>query len=255
MGQNKALLQAHRGVSTEYPENTLSAFRAAAEQGYPYIELDPGVTRDGVAVVLHDSTVNRTGRFADGTKLPKPTPVRDLTIAQARELDFGLWKSDAFRGEPIPLLADVLTLAAESGMTVKIDSKFLYLPDPEREAVVSVLKASDAKLALTINPADLIPGYVSRFPHAEIHYDGPVDEETLEYLQSVVPTEQLVVWAAFPNAGTSWVKIRRADDELCAMIRRCSRLGLWILSTDEERRIAEDRWQADIIETTGSLKP
>ncbi len=255
MINTKALLQAHRGVSTEYPENTLAAFRAAADQGYPNIELDPGVTRDGFAVVLHDRTVNRTGRRADGSKLSQETAIRDLTFAQARELDFGVWKSPDFRGEPIPLLADVLEFASRRGMTVKIDSKFLSFPDAEREAVVSVLADSDAKLALTLNPARFVPEYAARFPDAEIHYDGPVDLDALEYLKSVVSRERLVVWAAYPNAATSWVKIRRADDELCALIHRYARLGVWILSTAEERRVAEERWHADIIETTGSLKP
>ena len=42
-------LQAHRGVSSEYPENTLAAFRASVEQGYDIIECDPKYTKDGAA--------------------------------------------------------------------------------------------------------------------------------------------------------------------------------------------------------------
>ena len=44
---NTPKLQAHRGVSTEYPENTMASFEAAVLQGYDVIELDPNYTADG----------------------------------------------------------------------------------------------------------------------------------------------------------------------------------------------------------------
>lgn len=46
-------LQAHRGVSTDAPENTMAAFREAVKQGYDTIEFDPKFTKDGVCVILH----------------------------------------------------------------------------------------------------------------------------------------------------------------------------------------------------------
>ena len=79
-------LQAHRGLCTACPENTMAAFRAAAEQGYDLIELDPAFTRDGVCVVLHDRMVNRTGRDAAGHPLPEPTPIGSLTWQEASRL-------------------------------------------------------------------------------------------------------------------------------------------------------------------------
>ena len=51
------LYQAHRGVQKEYPENTMAAIRAAKEQGYDIIEIDPAVTKDGVIVLMHDDTI------------------------------------------------------------------------------------------------------------------------------------------------------------------------------------------------------
>ena len=84
-----ALLQAHRGVSTDCPENTMSAFRAAVRQGYDTIELDPKFTRDGACVILHDRTVDRTGRRMDGGPLPAVTAIGDMTLAQAREWEYG----------------------------------------------------------------------------------------------------------------------------------------------------------------------
>ena len=51
---------AHRGASGTFPENTLSAFRAAIDAHADMCELDVQLTRDGAIVVIHDDTVERT---------------------------------------------------------------------------------------------------------------------------------------------------------------------------------------------------
>jgi glycerophosphoryl diester phosphodiesterase len=60
---------AHRGLSAEQPENTLAAFRAAADAGFRALEMDLRLTADGEVVVLHDAGLERTtdgnGRVAD----------------------------------------------------------------------------------------------------------------------------------------------------------------------------------------------
>ena len=58
--------QAHRGVLTEFPENTMPAVGAAATQGYDYIELDPNFTKDAKCVIMHDKSINRTCRDKNG---------------------------------------------------------------------------------------------------------------------------------------------------------------------------------------------
>ena len=77
------LLQAHRGVSSEYPENTMAAFRASVEQGYDLIELDPKHTADGKFVILHDKTLARTARDADGNA--PDYAIKDITLQKAQE--------------------------------------------------------------------------------------------------------------------------------------------------------------------------
>ena len=64
---------AHRGYHVQAPENTMPAFAAAAEAGYQFLESDVHFTKDGVAVLCHDSTINATARNADayrGTRIP-----------------------------------------------------------------------------------------------------------------------------------------------------------------------------------------
>lgn len=90
-------ISGHRGASAELPENTLAAFRRALDHGADGIELDVALTSDGVPVVMHDETVDRT---TDGTGA-----VSELTLDQLRTLDAG-------GGEPVPTLDEVLALAA-----------------------------------------------------------------------------------------------------------------------------------------------
>jgi glycerophosphoryl diester phosphodiesterase len=91
---------AHRGASRAAPGNTLAAFRLAADMGADGIEFDVHVSADGVPVVIHDFTVDRT---TDGTGA-----VSSLTVAQLQQLDAGSTFGPAFAGERIPTLDQVL---------------------------------------------------------------------------------------------------------------------------------------------------
>ena len=111
----KCLLQAHRGVSTDAPENTMAAFRAAIEQGYDIIEFDPKYTRDGVWVVHHDMTLNRTGRVA-GKAFEEPSDIRDFTYTALADVDVGAWFAPEFAGEHIPTFTQTLDFMREKGI-------------------------------------------------------------------------------------------------------------------------------------------
>jgi glycerophosphoryl diester phosphodiesterase len=100
-------LQAHRGAAGLAPENTLAAFRVAIELGADGTEMDLQVTRDGIVVVIHDDTVDRT---TDGRGR-----IGDLTLAEIKRLDAGAKFSPAFRGERIPTLRELIDLVRASG--------------------------------------------------------------------------------------------------------------------------------------------
>lgn len=82
------------------PENTMAAFSAAVACGADGLELDIHLSRDGIPVVIHDETLDRT---TDGKG-----PVSDKTWPQLQMLDAGSWFSKDFAGELIPALEDVL---------------------------------------------------------------------------------------------------------------------------------------------------
>ena len=100
----RCLVIAHRGASAAAPENTLAAFRLAADLGADGIELDVRGTADGQLVVLHDASVNRT---TDGAGR-----VAALTLDQLRRVDAGKKFGPSFRGERIPLLSQVFEVVA-----------------------------------------------------------------------------------------------------------------------------------------------
>jgi len=95
---------AHRGYSAVAPENTLPALAAGVLAGATFIEFDVRTSADGVPVVIHDRTVDRT---TDGTG-----QVWELTRAEIGALDAGSWFSPAYAGLSVPLLSEVLDLLA-----------------------------------------------------------------------------------------------------------------------------------------------
>ena len=248
------LYQAHRGVSTEYPENTMPAFLAAIEQGYQVIELDPVFTADGQCVTFHDKTVNRTCRMADGSPIAGTVNVAEISYEQLCTYDAGIFMGEQFRGTRVPLLEQVLRVAAQSEILVKIDNKFERFTLQQQEKLYQIVEASGAKVAFTCQKEETIQQIAGRFSDVQIHYDGYVDKETLRRVKVFAGNHALTVWLALPSPLTAWVKVPTANLELCAMVKRYASLGLWILSTNEQLEQARILG-ADVIETTGAVKP
>lgn len=115
-------LIAHRGLSAHAPENTLAAVRAAHAAGIDWVELDVQLLGDGTPVIWHDATIRRCsdgrGRLAD------------LDLARARRLDAGGWFGDAFLGERMATLEEMLTLLDELEMGVNLELKVNHGRDP-----------------------------------------------------------------------------------------------------------------------------
>ncbi len=249
------LFQAHRGVSTEYPENTLTAVIAAAYQGYDFVEVDPKVTKDGEIVLLHDNTLNRTARNQDGTALDHEIFLSDLTYADLSAYEFGGFLSRKFKGEPIPLLSDIFAAAKRHGLAVKIDNTWQKFTPAARQKLFDMARESGAEVAFTVNDLTFVPMVLGAVPNAEIHYDGVVDEEILHALSTQVPREKLTVWLPYRSPNTLWVKVPFADEAMCEMVKKYARLGLWILYRDGEFEDAMAKFAPDIIETDGRVKP
>lgn len=127
---------AHRGWSGKAPENTLAAFRLALEAPYVSgLELDVQLSSDGVPVVIHDFTLQRT---TDGSG-----PVRAYTFRQLRALDAGAWFGDGqYRGERIPALSEVLELAkGKAAVNIELKTAGEMYPGIAEAAIRAVREA------------------------------------------------------------------------------------------------------------------
>ena len=119
---------AHRGASSEAPENTLAAVRRAVQLGADMVEVDVQRTSDGVLVLMHDATLTRTTDAALVFPDRDPWSVADLTYAELRRLDAGAWMSPRHAGEPVPTLLDVLRLlrGTRTGLLLEVKHPELY---------------------------------------------------------------------------------------------------------------------------------
>ena len=95
---------AHRGASAEAPENTIAAINRALALGADYVEIDVRLSKEGIPVLLHDPSTSRVA--GNSCTLP----IDSLYLDQIQEIEIGKPFGEAFFGERIPTLHDVLNL-------------------------------------------------------------------------------------------------------------------------------------------------
>ena len=126
---------AHRGGSLDFPENTMSAFRGAAEAGANWIELDIQQTKDRKIVISHDTNVFRvTGVNRD---------IIDMTYDEISKLDAGSFFSEKFKGEKMPLLEEALEFAKNNNVKLNIELKPTGKEIDFEKDVVDLIKKYD----------------------------------------------------------------------------------------------------------------
>lgn len=248
--------EAHRGISSDYPENTMPAFRAAADAGFDMIEFDPKYTSDGEIVILHDKTVGRTARRPDGSPVPDRL-ASELTFSALRALDFGVGFGARFAGTVIPTFRELCDFALARGIALKVDNVWEKFPPAMQEKLLCEAEASGLGNLLGFTVSD--PGRAAvlcrRFPLASIHYDGATDDKSLSELGRTVPADRLTVWVPIGNRQTAFCHHAAASPELLGRIHGMgAKCGVWIFDTPEELAFVRSLG-ADILETTGKLRP
>ncbi len=214
------IIIAHRGASGEYPENTLLAFRQALEAGATWLELDVQLSADSALVVIHDETLERTtdGRGAVAVK----------ALAELRQLDAG-------RGEKIPLLSEVLELAAGRA-TVNIELKGAGTAEPVAQLLGQRKSAglipADRILASSLYERELTL-FARLAPGTPL---APVAEQDSPALRRLA--EELNVWSIHLEKSS-------ISRELIAEVQRTGRklLAYTVNATDELERLRD--WGLD----------
>jgi glycerophosphoryl diester phosphodiesterase len=199
---------AHRGASANAPENTLAAFRAAERAGADGIELDVHLSRDGVPVVIHDDTLDRTTNGRG--------PVADKRWGEIRRLDAGKWFSKNFAGEHPPSLEEVLTLVS-GRLRLNLEIK-----DP---------RAATAVLNL-----------LTEFPRARVLVSS-FDHRLLENLRREAPNLPLAFLVESPFWRRTFFRAVAYGAE--ALNPRHDRVSRTLLAACRERGLAVYPWTVD----------
>jgi len=205
-------LQGHRGARGLAPENTLPGFARALSIGVTTLELDVGVTKDGVVVVAHDRRLNpEITRDAQGMWLDGPGPtIRSLSYAELRRYDVGRAKpgsrtaqrypqQQATDGARIPRLAEVFALAERAGnhtvrfnIETKLDPEHAgetLPPEPFARALIAEVRTAGVAARTTVQSFDW---------------------RTLQLVQREAPEMQ----TAYLTARQNWLDNIRADATL-----------------------------------------
>ena len=237
----------HRGASADAPENTLAAFRLAVEQGADGVELDVWRCGTGEVVVHHDADTRRTAGAA--------LRVRRAALRDLRALDVGAWRGDRFRGERIPLLAEVLE--ALPGAEINVELKAERFPDLGLPAAVArVLRAARAGDRCVVSSFDglLLAAFRAVAPEvargllvaegrswrlragaaSRIARPGAVHAQA-----SLVTPERAEAWRGRGLDVRAWT----VDDE--AEVARLSRLGVAAIITNRPAAVVASMRAAD----------
>jgi len=208
----------HRGASATRPENTVASFRRAMEIGADMIELDVRATADGIAVVMHDSTVDRTtngsGRLAD------------LTLKQVEELDAGSWFAPDFAGERVPTLEQVVALTAgKTPLSIELKESGV-----EEQAVGAV-----RRLACLERSRE---AHLERSRRADGRtFISSFHDECLMRVRELAPEPAPSASSGQALSGAEGIEVELivgidplSSEEIAALIRRAQRLGARILA-------------------------
>jgi len=218
------LYRSHRGGVYYTPENTMPAFEYALKAGYDFIETDPQLTRDGVVVLMHDDTINRTCRNADGSPIAEPIKVSDVTYAELMQYDAGIAMGDAFRGTRIPRLDELLSLVQGHGVALALDKK---IPTDKIDPLLDVVAKFDVKVCFSTSDTRRIQKIQQRFPDACFDYDVNLEDEALEEVCRLVKRENLLIWMYMDKPNFSWlVQKAKVSAENYARVKQYGRVGI-----------------------------
>lgn len=127
----RTFIVAHRGGAGLAPENTLASFSNGITLGADFIEMDVHLTKDGIPVVIHDPTIDRT---TDGKGA-----VNNFTLADLQAFNAAAKFQGASGKQVVPTLAQVLELAKPKAVKleieIKVDAAGNHYPDIEQKVL------------------------------------------------------------------------------------------------------------------------
>ena len=166
-------LQGHRGARGHLPENTLPGFELAVSMGVDTLELDVGVTRDGVVVIHHDRRLNPDVARQGGKWVTAPAPaIHSLSYEELKTYDVGRIRPGSeyaarfphqkpIDGARIPRLQDLLDKMRHAKVRFNIETKLepqapeeSLPPEAFARAVIAEVRNAGVEKRATIQSFD-----------------------------------------------------------------------------------------------------
>lgn len=151
-GFTQPMIFAHRGACAHAPENTIPSFELAVVHQADAIELDAKLSSDGVVMVIHDQTVDRT--------TAKSGKVNELTLAELKQLDAGRIFDEKFTGVWIPTLDEVFESVGQKVLVNVELTNYKSTSDRLVEQVVKVVKSNHMEDRVLFS--SFIPGNLTK---------------------------------------------------------------------------------------------
>ena len=197
-------LVGHRGAAALAPENTLAGFRAAAASGVTGVEFDVRLSADGVPMVIHDATLERTTSGKG--------PVAAETATLLGTLDAGGWFAPRFAGEPLPTLEATIRLLTELNVAANIELK--SEGDGARPLAVAV-----AALLERAWPTDRAPALLSSFDAVCVAHCRELAPEMPRALLVDMPDPAALTLARTLDCVAIHANYRRLNRKLTTMVK------------------------------------
>ena len=204
----------HRGYNTIAPENTLPAFKLSKKYGFNYVETDVRFTSDGIPVLLHDSTINRTARNADGTIIENSIAINSITYTQALNYDFGIYKGSEWAGTKIPTFEEFMILCKKLGLSPYIELKE-SLTNEQISMFSRIIKGLNMEKETTFIATGLIllQRIKNYLPNANYGFLNNISTQSLDYLVTLKSSfnQVFIDTDHYQNANTNDINILNAN--------------------------------------------
>jgi glycerophosphoryl diester phosphodiesterase len=222
-------IAAHRGGGALWPENSLLAFQSAIALGSDLIELDVHLSRDGMVIVIHDATVDRT---TDGTGAVGSMMAADLRRLRLRGPE------NTASAEHVPTLDEVLAAAAPSHAGLLIEVKEPAPGDRYdgvEERVLAAVDAAGMQARATIMAFD--PRTIVRVRELASHMRTSFLIEPFTVERAGVRPEVTIDWARAAGATDVGLEQTLVDERVVAAARSASvALGVWTVNDETAMR-------------------
>jgi len=263
-------LQGHRGARGLRPENTLAAFGKALQIGVTTLELDTGVTKDGVVVVSHERRISTLECLDTGANRYVGQLVKDLTLAQIKTLDCGtrtppnpatdpfVGTQESVPGTKMPTLGEVFKLADRYGadhVQFNIETKLDPTLPGDTVDPVAFVRA--------------VTGVIAEHGKVQRSLLQSFDWRTLVESKRVLPSLRTVALAQLPTIypGTPWTAgvpigadawnggLVRAVESIGARVLspRYNDLNDTLIAAAQQRGLLVIPWTVNDAPTMGSL--